>query len=239
MPTLLLWDLLLPIFHIGFSESRNRYCCLSTSISLCSEDVFWVRPRKRFSGHRQGSSACAQQLPVQCRCMAHLDISPSTGQGSLLFRSQAAFICFLPLLLRKISSILHSPQASPFMVHYIHWLILLSLQYVGHHPHLYALTFSTYFLSGCLSLTVSTPPEFSPNHSVLFLFYSFFAEKKMGFFLIKDTHYLIRSFISPSSFIMELVYYQHFFLQISGEISLSYPPSNSYGEQVLFCFLFF
>lgn len=98
------------------------------------------------------------------------------------FRSQAAFICFLPLLLRKISSILHSLQASPFMVHYIHWLILLSLQYVGHHPHLYALTFSTYFLSGCLSLTVSTPPEFSPNHSVLFLFYSFFAEKKMGFF---------------------------------------------------------
>lgn len=54
--------------------------------------------------------------------------------------------------------------------------------------------------------------------------------------LIKNTHYL---FISPSSFIMELVYYQHFFLQIPGEISLSYSPSNSYGEQVLFCFLFF
>lgn len=119
---------------------------------------------------------------MPCHCLAHLDISPSTGQGSLLFRSQAAFICFLPLLLRKIS-ILHSLQGSPFMVHYIHCLILLSPQYVGHHPHLYALTFSNYFLSSCLSLTVSTLPEFSPNHSVSFLC-SFFAGKKIGFFCL-------------------------------------------------------
>lgn len=39
LPSLMLWDLLLPTFHIGFNESRNRYSCLITSISLCSEDV--------------------------------------------------------------------------------------------------------------------------------------------------------------------------------------------------------
>lgn len=168
------------------------------------------------------------------------NITPATGQVLLHFGYQTAFVCFLPLLFRKIfpSSPL-SLQASPSTVHYTYWLIPLSPQYTGHHPHLYAFTFSNYFLSSCLSLRVFALPEFSPNRSILFLLYSFCVEKKIFCFLIKDTHYLIRSFISPSSFLMGLVYHQHFFLQISGEISLSDPPINSYGEQVLFCFLFF
>lgn len=177
---------------------------------------------------------------MPCHCMAHLDISPSTGHVSLLFRSQAAFIWFLPLLHRKNSWILHSLQASPFMVHYIHWLILLSPQYVGHHPHLYALTFSNYFPSSCLSLKFL--PCLNSLLTTLSHFFILSLQKKrlvcFVLFCFNKRHCLIRSFISLS-FIMELVYYQHFFLQISGEISLSYSHSNSYGEQVLFYFLFF
>ena len=116
---------------------------------------------------------------------------------------------------------------------------MLLPQYTGRHPHLYVFTFSSYFLSSCLSLTVFALPELSLNRSVLFLLYSSRAEKKILCFLIKDTHYLIQSVLSHSSFLMGLVYHQHFFLQISGEISLSYPPINSCGDQVLFCFLFF
>lgn len=50
---------------------------------------------------------------------------------------------------------------------------------MGHHPHLYVFTFSNYFLSSCLSLTVFALPEFSRNHSILFLLYSFRVEKNI------------------------------------------------------------
>lgn len=111
------------------------------------------------------------------------DITPAAAQGSLLFRNQTAFACFVSLLLRKsFPASPQSLQASPSMVHYTYWLIPLSPQYTGHHPHLYAFTFSNYFLSSCLSLTVFALPEFSPNRSVLFLLYSFCAEKRFFVF---------------------------------------------------------
>lgn len=90
-------------------------------------------------------------------------------------------------------------QASPSMVHFIYWLIPLSSQYAGHHLHLYVFTFSNYFLSS--SLTVFVLPEFSSNHSILFLLYFIWAENRffclvwfvVVFFLTKETHYLICS----------------------------------------------
>ena len=99
--------------------------------------------------------------------------------GSLLFRNHIVFVCFLPLLLRKTFH--NSPQnlqASSSTVHFIYWLIPLSSQYAGHHPHLYVLTFSSYSLISCLSLTVFVLPEFFPNPSLTFLLYSIWAENR-------------------------------------------------------------
>lgn len=114
---------------------------------------------------------------------------------------------------------------------------------MGHHPHLYAFTFSNYFLSRSSSLTVFALPELSPNHSILFLLYSFCVKNRFfGFFLllIKEadyfiwsgsiTHFTLLLFNGPGLSPALLC------TNIRGNNPFS-SPINSYGEQVLVCLL--